>query len=311
MTQDQIELRFDHWGGSDAARDSTGKFGGTAAAVSEKVLRVNSFTGNDATRLGDLAEPDIADFAAGEIGCTLDRGVWHADEADGSPIAVNCDAVTPDEEPVECKLVLPWSKHEWTDDEPNEYSTVQLHTQMLCLGAARGWVAAWLLGEGKRLYEVPRNEELCQAIRARASHLWTEYVLPKRLMDEAFDSDPDVILKALARIHREPGKTITLCNDHPAIKLLDVREQATAGAKILETVADAAKARIVYAMGDAERAVLPDGRVVEWNLVNVKANPHPKPKLASSHRRFNVKEPKPGTGMEVRVNDRTGSEYDA
>jgi len=308
LTQEQIELRRAHYGGSDAARDVTGKFGGTAGVVSEKVLGVDSFAGNDWTRMGDLAEPEIADFAATEIGCTLERGVWHADEVEGSPIAVNCDAVTPDGEPVECKLVLPWSKHEWTDDEPNEYSTVQLHTQMLCLQAARGWVAAWVLGEGKRLFEVPRNEELCQAIRARAIHLWNEYVLPKRLMDEAFDSDPDVILKALARIHREPGKAISLREDHPAIKLLDVREQATAGAKILETVADAAKARIVYALGDAEVALLPDGRRVEWKLVNVKANLNPKPKLASSHRRFSVKESK---GKELMNSGTKQSDYDA
>lgn len=99
--------------------------------------------------------------------------------------------------------------------------------------------------------------------------------------------------RTLARMYprEQEGKTIALPPDFLDLRWqLDAAEQARAEA---EEQIEHIRNRVRAEMGDAERAILPDGSGWTWTETVVKADPHPKPRperRTRTLRRFGSKE---------------------
>jgi len=139
---------------------------------------------------------------------------------------------------------------EGTDDVPNRV-IFQVQAQFACSGLKIAHVAQLLMRfrASFRLYQVDRNQEICDAIVERAHEFWTKNVVA--------DIPPDGIpsLDVVKHVVRVPKKTISIPPATAAAYL-----SATEDAKVAEEARDAAKAALIAALGDAEEGVYDGGR---------------------------------------------------
>lgn len=298
LTQEQIERRFDKLGGSDLARCVTGKFGGEAAVATEKQTRA-SWPGNDYTEIGDMGEPKILDFVERELGCPLRRNTYR--EVPGTIIAVNIDAeIDPGpaaDYPVaiaEAKVVVREADDEadrygepGTDEVP-AYVTVQAHAGMLAAGVDTCWVGVWILGKGKRLYCVRRDDELCDNLLRYAEYFNAKYMI-RREAPELDEQSYEHAERALSRIQRAPGKALAV-TDKTIVKLVDTFDSARTSQSFADTMAGYFRAKVLQIAGDAERLELPDGRIVE--IKNVTVNYKARAASTGTQTRVRIIEPK-------------------
>ena len=263
LTQEQIELRFSHLGGSDFPRGLLGKWGGEAALATEKQTRT-SWTGNDYTAIGDMCEGPILDWVLDEIGWRFDRNVYR--EVPGTIIGVNIDGLGEDFV-VEAKTVIRES-----DDEEDRYGepgtdeipahvTIQVHAEMLAANVQVGFAAVWILGKGKFLYRVSRDEQLCQSLIDYAAYFQEKYMI-RFESPELDETNFEHAQAALSRVYREPGKVLAV-TDKNTIKLVDTFAQARTAQRFTDTMEGLLRTRIMQVAQDAGRIVLPDGRIVE------------------------------------------------
>lgn len=210
-----------------------------------------------AAKTGQRFESAVLEWAQSELGSLVrnQRRVLK-----GTPISANLDALlVADQVPVEAKtsgLFSPLS-HEWGTAETDEVPDVvkiQVHVQMMCVGAAEvAHVPAFLGGRGFQMFHVPRNPRLCEIILERAAQFW-------RLVTT--DTPPEkqeasrTTLKVLRRV---PKKVVAVSQE-----LVD-RWLKTNETKKRYTAAHAeAELALLRAFGDAEAAVTDDGRAVTF-----------------------------------------------
>lgn len=163
-------------------------------------------------------------------------------------LIAHCDAVTKrDTVPVEAKTH--WfgqTAGQWGapgSDQVPDHVKIQLHAQMLCIGADLGWVVA-LLGRGLSHFLIPRDESVCDLILETAKRFWEEHVIPRV-------PPPDVLpsLDSLKVLRREPKKRVELSG-----QLLVNWETMRSVRKATEEKETRAKAALLTALGDAEEA---------------------------------------------------------
>lgn len=192
-------------------------------------------------------------------------------------IQTTCDAVTEDCEPVEAKLVMPWSRHKWQtetgEDRVADYAWVQVQTQMLCLDAPRGFVAVWFVNEGRRWFEVVPDLEFQDQILACAQRVWHEYVETKTLpvpttSVELMEAWSPRIRKALAHVQVHAGEIVEATEQQGTF--IEAWERAKAVGTKFTAAADAARDWIIAQMGHAEVLLLPDGRRYQRSIVSRK-----------------------------------------
>lgn len=202
---------------------------------------------SDAAEAGTLFEQGVVSWATGILGpVEYDPRVEHPDP--DVPLAANLDArVIGTGVPLEVKtagLFGPLSD-EWGDhgtDEVPELYTVQCHVHMACTGSDHCWLAAFLGGRGFAMYRIPRSEELVEVIEAEAARFWSEHVIGGVPCEEAPSID---VLKRRRRVECEAPVPRELVE-----AWLDSEEEAKAAAKAAET----AKARLLAALGGADRS---------------------------------------------------------
>ena len=258
----QREERRNWIGASDLARDATGLYGGTLAVLADKI-HGSDWEGSPDTELGEWCEPHLLDWAQEQIGTAISGRQSLPIHPDASThIRATLDGMVLDgtdyPPPVEAKYVGPGQLREWTDDEPSAYAIVQVNVQMDCLDAAHGYVVAFLHGIGKRLYKVPRDPDLCAALRDRARYLWNTYIEP-RVMPEVTDivSMTEAHALRLPRFGLMPGKTVALSPAHLMVAdLLDLSGKAKYAE---DRFHDGLNNLMKMALGDAEVGNLPDG----------------------------------------------------
>lgn len=256
ITQEQRNQRKRYVGASDmAALFGLDPHGRNAHDLYlDKTGQLPDFTPTKAMQLGILLESYLLDWAEkGDddwdgLG-TLNRytgSYW----LDGDHLMAHCDATTEqDIVPVEAKTH--WfgqTAGQWGSDGSDQvpdHVKIQLHTQMLCLGAHQGWVVA-LLGRGLSHFLIPREDSVCDLILETAKRFWEEHVIPRV-------PPPDLLpsLDSLKVLRREPKKRVELSDvlyenwcSHK--KTLKKQEQAT----------DRARAALLTKLGDAEEATL-------------------------------------------------------
>lgn len=146
---------------------------------------------------------------------------------------------------------------EWGDPGTAEVParvSVQVAVQFICNPSKRLCVVPTFLGgRGFALYEIPRPDELVEAVRERLERFAVDN-LARDIMPEPTGAES--FLEAVKLVPRVEGKTTPIDNDL-MLELVRAREAL----KLAERDADAAKAKVMAALGDAEIGEAPSGRV--------------------------------------------------
>jgi len=200
---------------------------------------------------GNLFERGVLSFAKQELGRLL-RNQYRA--APEFHLGANIDALAVERglEPVEAKTAGLFGplRGEWgepgTDQVPELY-IVQAHVHMICAERNLCHLAAFLGGRGFTLYAIPINADLSEIIKARAVEFWEQNVQRDIPPPESWPS-----LDVAKRIRRVPNKTVDIPPGLIFAWQMEAAEEAEA-----KKLKDAAKARILAALGDAEAAVDP------------------------------------------------------
>ena len=260
LTAEQIEERRAWMGASDiAAIAGLSPYANAHDVYLEKTRRLTPAT-SEAMNAGSRFEGSVLDWAEEELG-PLQRDLL-LPAPDDLPITARLDAMRiEDHAPVEAKtggLFGPVDRALWgdegTDEVPAPY-IVQVQIQMLCSGACRGHLAAFLGGRGFRLYHIDRADDLIETLVERATTFWTGCVQA--------DTPPTDIaphIETVKRLYREPGVEVEI-----APELVVAWQEAAADAKAHQDLADVAKARLLAALGDGEVGLAGDsGRVTYY-----------------------------------------------
>lgn len=182
LTPEQIEQRRSGIGSSDiGAIIGVNEFASVHDVWLEK-LGLKSFEGNDQTKMGDYAEPIIAQMYADEAGHVIakvpftceGREPWMLASPDFLDFTMGCL--------IECKHVGFRQMHKWgteSDGVPYSY-IVQCQWQMHVTGARNVIVLAWLGGCERRKYILSYDRELCAMLESEARRFWFENVVPQK-----------------------------------------------------------------------------------------------------------------------------------
>lgn len=267
ITPAQRELRRKNLGGSDLPALLGVGPGQLYDVWLSKVHKTEDFT-NPAMEWGNLFEGPVLTVAEQILGEL--RRDCHC-PVDGSPIATNVDAIVEETgEPVEAKttgitgpVYGDWGD-EGTDEVPKSV-IIQCHGHMLATKAEVCHVPTLIGGRGFVMYHVPRVQRLCDHIMALAEQFWTKHVLTREPPEGQWDAFAAPSLAILKQIKRVPGKLVA-----PDLKLVKRYETAKAAASWTEKIRDAMKAQLIASLGDAEGALLPDGRMVRYMEQTIK-----------------------------------------
>lgn len=215
------------------------------------------------TRAGRLLEPTVLDVAEHELG-ELQRDVLvYAPHVD-FPLASTLDGrVISSGVPVEAKTtgIEGPVYGEWGDEGSDivpSYYLVQAVVQMICTEADLVHLYALIGGRGFVRYRILRDEQVCAEVTERLARWWQRHVVERI---EPTHSEP-IPLEIVKRLRREPAKTVDLFADD----LLTVweYEQAKSDKSAAEKACEAAQAKLLLLLGDAEAASLPDGRQITY-----------------------------------------------
>ncbi len=162
--------------------------------------------------------------------------------------------------PLEIKNSSAFGADDWEDGPPRPYY-LQTQQQMLVTGARKATIACLLGGNRLVWTDVLRDDIAVNKIIARGSELW------RRIQD----GDPpkvdghDATSAALKAIYPEETKGTVLL---PAsmVEVVDALERAKALQKSVKEDAELHANTLKAAIGDAERAILPDGRAYTFKL---------------------------------------------
>lgn len=131
--------------------------------------------------------------------------------------------------------------------------SVQVAAQFLCNPSKKLCVVPTFLGgRGFGVYEIPRPDELIEAVRERLERFWVDHVA-KDIIPEP--TGCAAFLEAVKQIPRVPGK-VTPIDDGLMRELLAAKEAA----KLAEKAQAEAEAKVKAALGDAEIGEAPCGR---------------------------------------------------
>ena len=255
LTQEQIAARRHSLGSSDA-----GPMLGISPWKSPRELWLEK-TGqlepadlgdNLAVMLGNGMERVILDAAMEKL--RLDRPVYGCSlkKPDHPCIAatLDCLAMVNDCVAVPLEAKYAESPERWGPVEggihslPDEYAAQVLH-QCVVADSPRAFLAAYFSGRRRelRIYECLPTPEMLQNYERKAVEWWEKHVVGHVPPEQ----DEPCSLEVLARRHREPGKVVQL-----DAAMVQAWRDADAEAKAAAAVADAAKARVLEALGDAE-----------------------------------------------------------
>ena len=267
ITEEQRHLRRNYLGSSDmAALFGLDPYGRNAHDIYlEKTGQLPEREPTKAMQLGTRLESYVLDWAEqGDDDWSglgkLDRRV-ETQTLRGGHLCAHVDATLLDlGVPVEAKTQ--WfgrTNGEWGDDGTGavpDHVNIQVHVQMLCLGAEHALVVA-LLPRGLSHFRVERVESVCMLITENAKRFWEENVIPKVPPKDVLPS-----LESLGVRLREPKKRVELDNAF----YIDWRTAKNAR-KGAEKEEKTAKAALLAAIGDAEEGLSVDAVLMNWPLI--------------------------------------------
>jgi putative phage-type endonuclease len=150
---------------------------------------------------------------------------------------------------------------EATDDLPPHW-LIQGHQQMILTGTARVDFAVKAPGRPVRIFDVRRDEELCESIIIGVRRFWAD--VQNRVVPE---SNGRADARTLHLIYPDSLGEVAL-DDHAA-RLIDDYERLGGECKALDEERAEAKAAILEILGNHALGRLPDGRCITRKVVTV------------------------------------------
>ena len=145
-----------------------------------------------------------------------------------------------------------WIEHDDGTVEGPEWIEMQVQHQMAVSGFSRAFIGAFIGGNRGVVIERQRDEDVIRAIRHRVAEFW-------RTVDAGQEPEPVMPDDAQAVIrlnqYAEPGKVLDASSDAEIERLVTEYRNAKALAANATEDADIAKARLLEAIGDAERVL--------------------------------------------------------
>lgn len=153
-----------------------------------------------------------------------------------------------------------------TDDgvEPPAHIELQVQHQLACIG--RKWAAIGALVGGNELQIVvrERDDDVHRCIREKCEKFWED--LAKDIMPPVdLPADADIIAKLYK--YAEPGKVLDAQADDAITAICREYNEASKAEKAAKDAKDTAKAKLLMAIGDAEK-VLANGYSVSAGVVS-------------------------------------------
>jgi len=268
LTAEQYAARARGIGSSDAAAAlGLNPYRQPIELWQEKSGQVAPFAGNEATRWGQLLEPAIRQEYAERTG----RAVRLPAETLVHPVhafmLAHPDGVTDDRRLYEGKTARypdGWGEP-GTDQIPQHY-LIQVQHALFVTALPVADVAVLIGGQDFRLYEVPADPELQEMLIAGEFDFWQHVV---RGEPPEVDFNATHIVDLVKKLYRGTnGQTLTASETLEDWRV--IFEESIEREKNYHAAAEAAKAHLLYAMGEAALLMFADGRALRRQLVNRK-----------------------------------------
>ena len=147
-----------------------------------------------------------------------------------------------------------WIEHDDGSIEAPEHIEMQVQHQMAVSGFKRAFIGAFIGGNRGVVIERERDEDVIRAIRHRVAEFWRT-VDAGQEPEPVMPDDAEVLIRM--NQYAQPGKVLDASSDENIARLVDEYRQANAAKKNAEEDAEVAKARLLEAIGDAEKVLLP------------------------------------------------------
>jgi putative phage-type endonuclease len=253
---DWLEIRRCSLGASEcAAALGVSPFDTPIDIWQRKIGKAPPVAETDAMRWGKKLERVIQEEYEERTGETLATQVF-ARHPERPWMTATLDGLTPAGKVVEFKTASAFAR-EWgdeADEVPMQY-LVQLHHQMVVVGATEADLAVLIGGQDFRVYSVRQDADLARHVRTGAERFW-------RCVETRTPPDWGRLdAKALAVLHPRCEGSIDL--DADTVAAVALYEQYGLNIEFAEKQREACKLQILTAMGDAQFGALPDGRRVK------------------------------------------------
>lgn len=272
ITEAQRQARRNYLGSSDTPTImNLSPFKRTATDIFwSKVEDLPDEGGTASMSVGNWLEGPMIEWAAEELGVevtTDPEDLFHvAQSGPGANVfAANHDSLIKGEsKSIEAKFANGEMAQAYGDpgtDQVADHVIVQIQHQMYVGDLEQVYVALAVpsyYGVDRRLYMVPRDDELIEQIVTFGCEWWTEHVLAKQ-PPQGNAVPPLYVLKVL---QRSAGAQIRM--DDAAAALADDDERLKEQIKTLKADREDVRAKLIHGLGEAEIGLLPDGRKVTF-----------------------------------------------
>lgn len=267
ITTAQRERRKNHLGSSDvSAICGLDPFRNEYDVWLEKTGQLDPERSNKPwLQMGNDFESVILNRAERALGA-LRRNQFRSLKSEGIPVASHIDAiVVATGEPVEAKSCgVFWPVEEqWGDpgtDQVPDRVVLQSQIHMAVTKKSVCHVPALFWGLKQELYEVPRDDEMLGDLLDYLTTWWERHVIKR----EPPENHVTPSLEILKRVRREPDSVIDLSGNPDIDRLVFEWQQAGLHKKEAEDEQDERKAEIITLLGNAEAALLGDGRMLTF-----------------------------------------------
>ena len=262
LTQAQWEMHQQGIGGSEAAAAvGLSKWQSPLELYLDKVEPKDQpdEAPSEAAHFGTVLESVVADEYSRRTGNKVRRKSAAAVAVNHAFMFAHLDREVlkqPERTILECKTAGQYMDSEWGEDWSDEYPDhyrIQVHHQMICANAKRAHLAVLIGGRDFRIYDVERDEELCEALIQREGEFWQRVIdrdppSPRSLSDMLLLWPQDMVPQALV-------------DDEHRAKVLELAK-IKAVAKELKTQSDELADDIRRYMEDASLLVDEEGTVL-------------------------------------------------
>lgn len=268
LTAEQIQIRSTGIGGSDAAAAlGLNPYRSPVELWREKRGLDTPFAGNEATRWGQLLEPAIRQEYAERTGRVV-RLPTETQRHPKAPFALcHPDGITDDRRLYEGKTARypdGWGEP-GTDEVPQHY-LIQVQHNLMVMGLDVADLAVLIGGQDFRIYEIPADRELQEAILDGEADFWRHV---ERGEPPPVDCDAPGAIAVLKKLYPGTnGQVIEATEDLEHWRR--VLEEAAGNEKTYKGAVEAAKAHLLAAMGEAALLRFADGKCFKRSLVKRK-----------------------------------------
>lgn len=269
LTNHQLDLRKNHLGASETPVVlGLSPFSMTPRDIYWRKVADIEDEPTKAQARGHWLEDSLLDWASEQLGAGIVRNQFRVlHEGEGAEIlsATHDALMQAKPEGLEAKVVGRWNPEygDWGEEGTDQIPAsivIQCQQQMLVSGLEVVWlpVAIETGGLERRMYRVPRDEELIGLFRVPAVEWWRRHVVSRVVPGD----DPTPPMAVLKRLNRIEGTVVDL--DAAVGELIESREQVEAEINEAKARDESLKCRIIEALGEAEAGKLPDGRLITY-----------------------------------------------